>query len=83
MQLIIKLDDLGHEPDPTGLMAYAQPRAVVAEEVFVEEDVVVPVGITPRTSLYPQNGPLALFILEKYLCQPVGFANVVEWVFQG
>ena len=40
-----ELDELGHQPGPAGLMAGAQPGTVVAVEVFVEEDVVAPVGI--------------------------------------
>ena len=40
-----KLDDCGDQTRPAGLMAGAQPGPVVAVEVFVEEDVVAPVGI--------------------------------------
>jgi hypothetical protein len=31
-----KLDELGHDPGPAGLMACAKPRAIVAVEVLIE-----------------------------------------------
>jgi hypothetical protein len=45
IQKAVKLDKFGHEPGPAGLVAGAKPRAVVAVEVFVEEEMCAPVRI--------------------------------------
>src|SRR5690349_20032735 len=45
IQQAVQLDEFGHEPRPSGLMAGAEPGAVVAVEVLVEQNVVVPVRI--------------------------------------
>jgi len=45
IQNAVKLDDLGNEPGPAGLMTGTKPGAIVAVEVFVEEDVVAPVVV--------------------------------------
>jgi hypothetical protein len=40
LQNAVKLDELGHQPGPAGLMAGAQPGTVVAMEVLVKENVI-------------------------------------------
>ena len=40
-----EFDRLGHQPGPAGLVAGPEPRAVVAVEVLVEQEVVAPVRI--------------------------------------
>ena len=45
VQQTVQLDQLGHVSRPAGLMAGAEPGAVVAVEVLVEEHVVAPVRI--------------------------------------
>jgi len=39
-----ELDEFGHESCPTGLVTGAQPGTIVAMEIFIEVDVVAPVG---------------------------------------
>jgi hypothetical protein len=39
IQQAVKLDELGYDPCPAGLVARAEAGAIVAVEVFVEEDV--------------------------------------------
>ena len=39
------VDQLGDQGGPSGLVAGAQARAVVAVEVFIKRNVVAPVGI--------------------------------------
>jgi hypothetical protein len=41
----VKLDEFSNKSGPAGLVAGAQPGTIVAMEVFIEEDVVAPVGI--------------------------------------
>ncbi len=45
IQKAVKLDEFGHESGPASLMAGTEPGAIVAVEVFVEQDVIAPVGI--------------------------------------
>ena len=45
VQNTVKLHGLGHEPGPTGLMACTESCAVITLEIFIEQDVVAPVGI--------------------------------------
>ena len=62
---------LGHEPGPAGLMAGAQPGAIVAVEVFVEEDVVAPVGIGLELLGAAIDGPPAMFIAQEDPAKPI------------
>src|SRR5215470_5035262 len=41
----VQLDEPGDQPGPSGLMARAETRAVVAVEVLVEQDVITPVRV--------------------------------------
>ena len=59
IQETVDLDELRHDPGPTGLMAGAQPGAVVAVEVFVKEDEILPVGVLLELFRPPVNGPPA------------------------
>src|SRR3974390_1458421 len=51
-------------------MTCAQPGAVIAVEVLVEQDVILPVGIFLEFFRASINGPPAIFIPQKNLCQP-------------
>ena len=65
-------DQVGDEPRPAGLVGGAEPGAVVAVEVLVEEDVVLPgrVGLEP---LDPAEArPPAVLADEEERDQPVG-----------
>jgi hypothetical protein len=50
-----ELDQRSNEAGPTGLVARADPRAVVSVEVFVEEDVIAPVPL--KRLRPPEYGP--------------------------
>src|SRR5262245_39671381 len=39
------LDQLGHQPGPSGLVAGPEPGAIVAVEILVEQDMIAPVRI--------------------------------------
>ena len=43
--LVVLLDELGDQSGPAGLVARADPGAVVAVEVFVEWDQITPVRV--------------------------------------
>ena len=62
IQKPVELDGLGHQPGPAGLVAGAQPGAVVAVEVLVEEDVVAPVGIGLELLRAAVDGPPAVLV---------------------
>lgn len=66
VQGAVKLNDLGHESGPSGLVAGAQPGAIVAMEVFIEENVVAPVGIALEFIGAPIDGSSAVFVQCKY-----------------
>ena len=52
----IELDGFRHKPGPAGLMTGSKSRTVVAVEVFVEQEVVVPVRIDWNFSVPPYTG---------------------------
>ena len=64
-----ELDQLRHQSCPAGLVTRAEPRAVVAVEVFVEQDQVAPVRIVlelfraavdrPPAVRIPQEDPVS------------------------
>jgi len=76
----IKLDELGYQPGPAGLMAGAQSGTVVAVEVFVEQDVVTPVGIALESFRAAIHRPPAMLVAGEYPSEPVAdlFANLEE-----
>jgi hypothetical protein len=45
LEIAADLDDAGDQPGPARLVAGAEPGAVVAVEVLVEQDLVLPLGI--------------------------------------
>ena len=67
-----ELDQLRHQPGPAGLMAGAEPRAVVAVEVFVEQDVVAPVGIGLELLRAAVHRPPAVLVAQEDPREPVG-----------
>ena len=60
----VELDALGHQPGPAGLVAGAQPCAVVAVEVLVEEDVIPPMRIGLELLRAAVNGSPAVLVAE-------------------
>ncbi len=80
IQKAIELDELGHKPRPSGLMACTQARAVVTVEVFVEQDVIPPMRIgleLLRAAVYRTPSTL---IAQEDPSEPVGdlLAHVEE-----
>ena len=67
-----ELDELGHDPGPAGLVAGAQPGAVVAVEVLVEQDVVAPVGIGLELLRAAVDGSPAVLVTQEDPGEPVG-----------
>src|SRR5271166_707602 len=67
-----ELDELGHKPRLSGLMACTQARAVVTVEVFVEQDVIPPMRIgleLLRAAVYRTPSTL---IAQEDPSEPVG-----------
>jgi len=55
MEVTKKLDGFGHETAPSGLIARAESRTIVAVEVFVEQNVIAPMRVGLKllgTSVY-------------------------------
>ena len=65
-----RADQIGDQRRPAGLMAGAQARAVVAVEIFVERDVVAPVGIGLEQPDVAEDRAAAGWIAEKDLDEP-------------
>src|SRR5438270_6925605 len=80
IQNSVKLNDLGHQSSPAGLMAGAQSGAVVAVEIFVEQDMVAPVGIALELFCAAIDRPPAMLVGGKYPGEPVGnlFAHLKQ-----
>src|SRR5712692_5696691 len=57
---------------PAGLMASADPGAIVAVEVFVEKDQIAPVRIALKELGAARHGPAAIRIAEKNVNEPPG-----------
>ncbi len=72
IQKAIELDELGHEPGPTGLMARAQPCTVVTVEVFVEQHVIPPMGIGLELLRAAVHRTPALLIAQEDPSEPIG-----------
>src|SRR5574341_87759 len=66
------LEELGHETRPAGLVAGADPGPVVAVEVLVEEDQVLPVGVGLELLCAPVDRPPAVGPLHEDARQAAG-----------
>src|SRR5215510_3886849 len=64
------LNQLGHQPRPSGLMAGAKPRAVVAVEVLKEENQVAPVLVALEFFYPAVYGPAPVFAAQEEFDQP-------------
>src|SRR5208282_3609669 len=64
------LDQLRHQAGPARLMAGAEPGAVVAVEVFVEGDQVLPVMVLVELVGAAKNCPAAVQIAREDVDQP-------------
>lgn len=61
----------GDEAGPAGLMACAEAGAVVAIEIFVEQDVVTPVGVLLKLRGAAVDGASSRAIFQENAMQPV------------
>src|SRR5215475_12082480 len=64
------LNQLGHKPRPSGLMAGAEPRAVVAVKVLKEENLVAPVLVALEFFYPAVCGPAPVFAAQEEFDQP-------------
>src|SRR5271167_5173961 len=78
-----KFDQLCDHAGPTGLMTGPEARAVIAVEVLVEQDVILPVGIGLEFLRASVHRPPAGFIPQEDPLQTVGnFPSYLEQVHQ-
>jgi hypothetical protein len=74
-------DQRRHQPGPSGLMAGADACAVVAMEIFIEQQAVAPVGVALELLGSAEHRPPAGFIVQEDPSQSVGdFARDLEQV---
>src|SRR5499427_6288802 len=64
------LNQLGHQPGPAGLMAGAEPRAVVAVEIFKEENRAAPVFVALKFFYRAVCGPAPGLVGQEEFDQP-------------
>src|SRR5271169_7097448 len=64
-------DQRRHQPGPSGLMTGADTGAVVAMEIFVEQQVIPPIGIVLEFLGTPKYRPPAGLIAQEDPGQPV------------
>ena len=64
------VNKVGDEPGPARLVRRAAPAAIVAVEVFVEEDVVLEIGIALELSIPAEDGAPAVGVTTKNLYEP-------------
>src|SRR5262245_43933662 len=70
----------GNDSCPSGLMTRSQSCPVISMEVFIEKNIVIPMGVVQELPASPIYGPCAVVILEedvrKALCDL--FGDLVE-----
>src|SRR5215469_16889032 len=72
-------DQRRHQPGPSGLMTGADASAVVAMEIFVEQQVIPPVVIVLELRSAAEHRPPARLVAQKDPSQPIGdFAGDFE-----
>ncbi len=69
--LMVLLDEFGDQSGPTGLVARADPGAVVAVEVFVERDQIVPVRVVLEFFRAAEYGSSLIRTVQEDAHQPV------------
>lgn len=60
-----ELDQPGNQSCPAGLVAGALAHAVDAMEIFIEENVVPPMGVRLKLFRPSENGTIAVFVSQK------------------
>src|SRR4051794_11131451 len=66
----VHLDHAGDQSRPAGLVACPEAGPVVAVEIFIKEDVVLPVWIVLEFIHASIHRPLAVLIAQEYFLQP-------------
>ena len=64
------VNKVGNEAGPARLVRRAAPAAIVAVKVFVEEDVVLEIGIALELSLPSEDGAPAVGVTTKNVYEP-------------
>jgi hypothetical protein len=64
------LNQFGDQSGPAGLVIGAESCPVVAMEVFVKQDVILPVRVTLELFRAAKNRTLPILISQKEICQP-------------
>src|SRR5271157_6229244 len=72
IQLAEDLDQAGDDTGPSRLVARTEAGAVVAMEVFVEQQMVAPMGIVLEFVGSPVHRTAAGFVAQKDSGQPIG-----------
>ncbi len=67
----VKLDEFGNQSGPAGLVTSAEPCTVVSMEVFIEEDVVAPEGITLEFFGAAIDGSPTMLVAQEDPSEPV------------
>src|SRR6202000_3032622 len=67
-----KLDQFCDQAGPSGLVAGAQARAVVAMEVLIEQDVILPLGIGLELLRASVHRPTPRFVTQEDPVETVG-----------
>lgn len=68
--LVVLLNELGDQPSPAGLVARADPGAVITVEIFMKRDQIAPVRIVLEFSSAAKNRPSLLRIAKEDLHKP-------------
>jgi hypothetical protein len=68
-----ELQDARDDARPTGLVARAQPRAIVAMKVFVEQNVVAPMRIRLKLLGAAVERPSTVRIALEYRTEPARY----------
>ena len=86
---MVLLDEFGNQSGPAGLMTRADPGAVVAVEVFVEQDQITPVwvgleffvppntGLLPACPEQPSKGPAEKSCISRRDISPATSQSVI------
>src|SRR5215470_4740005 len=65
-------DQRRHQPGPAGLVTGADAGAVVAMEIFVEQQVIPPVGIALELLGAAEHRPPPVLVAQEDAGQPIG-----------
>src|SRR6185295_8693294 len=75
-----QVHDAGDDAGPSGLMAGAQARAVVAVEVLVEQEEIAPMRIVLELPDVPVDRPSAILVAQKNAREPAAelFGDLIQ-----